>query len=62
MWHVIYYETIDGKCPVMEFIESRGERDQATTSRVPKADLREAKRCRQDFLKRMDENSLKEIL
>jgi len=29
MWHVLYYETAAGRCPVMEFIESRSERNQA---------------------------------
>ena len=29
IWHVIYYETIDGSCPISEFIESRDMRNQA---------------------------------
>jgi hypothetical protein len=28
-WTVIYYETPDGKCPVMDFIDSRSKRNQA---------------------------------
>ena len=28
-WEVIYYETDDGKCPIMEFIDSRKKRNQA---------------------------------
>ena len=28
-WHILYYETEDGLCPVQEFIDSRKERDQA---------------------------------
>ena len=27
-WRVLYYETEDGQCPVREFIDSRGQRDQ----------------------------------
>lgn len=30
-WHIIYYETSDGHCPVQEFIDARKERDQAKT-------------------------------
>lgn len=29
MWHVLYYETDDGKCAVKEFIDARTERNQA---------------------------------
>ena len=29
IWHVIYYETVDGSCPISEFIESREMRNQA---------------------------------
>ena len=32
-----------------------------TTAKVPKADMNEAKRYRQDFLDRMDEGKLREI-
>ena len=28
-WCVIYYETLDGKCPVREFIDSRNKENQA---------------------------------
>ena len=28
-WTVIYYETNDGKCPVIDFIDSRSKRNQA---------------------------------
>ena len=28
-WHVLYYETKDGLCPIKEFIDARKERDQA---------------------------------
>ena len=28
-WHVLYYETEDGSCPVQEFIDSRKESNQA---------------------------------
>jgi phage-related protein len=28
-WHVLYYETPEGKCPVREFIDSRKGRNQA---------------------------------
>ena len=30
-WHIIYYETSDGHCPVREFIDARKERNQAKT-------------------------------
>ncbi len=30
-WKVIYYETKDGKCPVIDFVESRSKRNQAKT-------------------------------
>jgi len=122
MWHVIYYETSDGACPVREFIDSRDERNQAkilaviealeergptlprpfadlledgihelrvklsgsqvrvlyffcyrdfivltnalikTTAKVPASDVREAKRCRGDFLARVDEKKLRELV
>ncbi len=29
MWHVLYYESADGKCPVKESIDARDERNQA---------------------------------
>ena len=28
-WHVLYYESADGVCPVQEFIDTRKDRDQA---------------------------------
>jgi hypothetical protein len=28
-WCVLYYETLDGKCPVREFIDSRNKENQA---------------------------------
>ena len=28
-WHVLYYETVTGICPVQEFIDTRKDRDQA---------------------------------
>ncbi len=28
-WHLIYYETIGGECPVQKFIDSRKDREQA---------------------------------
>jgi phage-related protein len=28
-WHIVYYETVKGVCPVREFIDSQRERDQA---------------------------------
>jgi hypothetical protein len=28
-WHVFYYESADGTCPVQEFIDARKNRDQA---------------------------------
>jgi hypothetical protein len=28
-WHVLYYETSDGMCPLQDFIDSRKDRDQA---------------------------------
>ncbi len=33
-----------------------------TTAKVPEADIREAKRCRDDFLKRTDEKMLRELV
>lgn len=111
-WEVIYYETEDHKCPIMEFIDSRKKRNQAkvlsyvsllqdngpnltrpyadlleegihelrvklsgeqtrilyffcfrnlivlthafikTTNKVPKAEIKKAKKYRDDFLKR----------
>ena len=29
MWHVLYYETVDGQCPVEEFIVARNQRNRA---------------------------------
>jgi len=29
-WHVFYYESADGICPVQEFIDTRKDRDQAS--------------------------------
>jgi hypothetical protein len=29
MWKVIYYESADGRCPIMDFIESRKKENQA---------------------------------
>lgn len=122
MWHVLYYESEDGKCSVMEFIESRNQRNQAkilaviaaleergpnlprpysdllrdgihelrvklsgsqirvlyffcyrdfiiltnvltkTTGSVPPSDIEVAKRCRDEFLARMDEIKLRELV
>jgi hypothetical protein len=122
VWHVLYYETVDGNCPAKEFIDSRAERNQAKilaaiaaleergpnlprpyadlledgihelrvrlsgdhvrvlyffcykdfivltnaiikhTSRVPPAAIREAKRCRSDFLARISERELQELV
>lgn len=122
MWHVLYYESVDGKCPMMEFIESRNERNQAkilavvaaleekgpnlprpyadlledgihelrvklsgsqirifyffcfrdfivlanvlhkNTAKVPESDIKEAKRCRGDFLARFDEKKVRELV
>ena len=122
VWHVLYYESVDGKCPVKEFIDSRSERNQAKIlatiaaleergpnlprpyadylqdgihelrirltgdhvrvlyffcykdfivltnaiikhmSRVPPAAIREAKRCRSDFLARINEKELRELI
>jgi hypothetical protein len=122
VWHVLYYESTDGKCPVKEFIDSRNQRNQAKilaaiaaleergpnlprpyadiledgihelrvglsgdrvrilyffchkdfivltntlakhTSRVPLADIKEAKRCRSDFLARFSEKELRELV
>lgn len=31
MWHVLYYESAEGECPVREFIDSISERNQAKT-------------------------------
>lgn len=119
-WIVIYYETEDGKCPVMDFIDSRNKRNQAkvlglvsfleemgpilprpyadlledgihelrvklsgdqvrilyffcyknyivlthsftkTTDKVPKSEIKKAKKIREDFLKRFNEDQLKE--
>lgn len=28
-WHIVYYESIDGQCPIREFIDARSEREQA---------------------------------
>lgn len=28
-WHVLYYESLEGRCPIKNFIDSRKERDQA---------------------------------
>mgnify|MGYP001587559611 CR=1 FL=1 len=28
-WHILYYETADGKCPIQDIIDSRKDRDQA---------------------------------
>lgn len=28
-WNVLYYEFVNGKCPIQDFIDSRKERDQA---------------------------------
>ena len=28
-WHIVYYESIDGQCPMREFIDARSEREQA---------------------------------
>jgi hypothetical protein len=30
-WTVAYYETVNGECPVMDFIDSRSKRNQAKT-------------------------------
>ena len=122
MWHVLYYESAEGECPVKEFIDSIRERNQAkalaaiaaleergpnlprpyadllkdgihelrvklsgnenrilyffcyrdfivltnvlrkNTAKVPEADIRKAKRCRDDFLARMDEEKLRELV
>ena len=34
MWHVLYYESAEGECPVKEFIDSMSERNQAKTLAV----------------------------
>jgi hypothetical protein len=122
MWHVLYYESVDGKCPVKEFIDSVSERNQAktlalfaaleergpnlprpyadllkdgihelrvnlsgkqvrvfyffcyrdfivltnvlmkTTAKVPESEINNAKKCRDDFLKRIDEETLRELI
>ena len=123
MWHVIYYETDKGQCPVQDFIESRHKkRDQAkllvqiealeqmgptlprpyadlledgihelriklsgdqirilyffcfkdfiiltnafakTASRVPRSAIEEARRCRKDFLDKVTEEDLRELV
>ncbi len=28
-WHILYYESTNGQCPIQEFIDGRKERDQA---------------------------------
>ena len=28
-WHIIYYESVEGQCPIREFIDARVEREQA---------------------------------
>ena len=28
-WHIVYYESIDGQCPMREFIDARSQRNQA---------------------------------
>ena len=28
-WRIVYYESIDGQCPMREFIDARSEREQA---------------------------------
>jgi len=122
MWHVLYYESVDGKCPVKEFIDSINERNQAKTlaliaaleergpnlprpyadllkdgihelrvklsgnqvrvfyffcyrdfivltnvlmkktAKVPESKINDAKKCRDDFLKRIDEEMLRELV
>jgi len=123
MWHVIYYETDKGQCPVQDFIDSRHKkRDQAkllaqiealeqhgptlprpyadlledgvhelriklsgdqirilyffcfrdfiiltnaftkTASRVPRFAIEEARRCRTDFLDKVTEEDLRELV
>lgn len=122
MWHVLYYESVDGKCPVKEFIDSISERNQAktlaliaaleergpnlprpyadllrdgihelrvkltgkqvrifyffcwrdfivltnvlmkTTDKVPEPEINNARKCRDDFLKRIDEEMLRELV
>lgn len=121
-WHVLYYETSDGICPVQEFIDNRKDKDQAKifswlslleekgpnlprpyadiltegihelrvkltgdqvrilyffcfkefiilshafikrTNTVPQAELKRARKCRADFLKRFDEKKIREVL
>jgi hypothetical protein len=122
MWHVLYYESAEGECPVKEFIDSISERNQAKTlaviaaleergpdlprpyadflkdgihelrvklsgdqirilyffcyrdfivltnvfmkktAKVPESEIRKAKRCRDDFMTRMDEEKLRELV
>jgi hypothetical protein len=122
MWHVLYYESVDGKCAVKEFIDSISERSQAkilaliaaleergpnlprpyadllkdgihelrvklsgnqfrvfyffcyrdfivltnvlmkTTAKIPESEINIAQKCRDDFLKRIDEEMLRELV
>jgi hypothetical protein len=122
MWHVLYYESVEGECPVKEFIDSISERNQAktlaviaaleergpslprpyadllkdgihelrvrlsgnqirilyffcyrdfivltnvlskNTAKVPESEIRRAKRCRDDFTARIDEEKLRELI
>ncbi len=122
MWHVLYYETEGGKCPVKEFIVSRNQGNRAKilaviealeqrgpnlprpyadtlkdgihelrirlsgdririlyffcfkdfivltnsfakkSATVPTHEIREAKRCRTDFLARYDEKTLRGLI
>lgn len=120
-WHVLYYESADGACPVQQFINIRKDRDQAKifswltlleeqgpnlprpyadilrdgihelrvkltgdqvrilyffcyrefivltsvfvkrTSVVPSAEIKKARKCRDDFLARFDERKVREV-
>ena len=121
-WRVIYYETKNGECPVIKFIDSKTKRNQAkilslislleekgptlprpysdilsdgihelriklsgnqvrvlyffcfrefivlthaftkTTARVPIKEIKKAQKYREDFLDRVTENDIKEVL
>jgi len=53
-WTVIYYETIEGKCPVTDFIILTHAFNK-TTDKVPKSEIKKTKKFREDFLKKFKE-------
>ena len=58
-WLVIYYDTLKGDCPVMDFIVLTHVFNK-NTNRVPKSEIKKAKNYREDFLKRFNEDQIRE--